>query len=138
MALRERILSRRNLFSLLFGLVLAAGLVSSAPAASAQQTWHMQVGAESHDQAEPDAFLPNEIWIFAGDSIKFTFSSKNEAPTVTLLESGQARPLVSGPMASEAAYIVKFPKPGNYKLAHLAHSDMYGVVHVLQNTDSTA
>jgi len=137
MALREGILSRRNVFSLLFGFVLAAGLVSSAPAASAQQTWHIQVGVQS--QAErADAFLPNEIWIYAGDSIKFTFSSKNEGHTVTLLESGQARPLFSSPMANEVAYIVKFPKPGNYKLAHLAHSDMYGVVHVLQKTDSAA
>src|SRR6185437_3457493 len=139
MALREGILSRRNVFSLLFGFVLAAGLVSSAPAASAQQTWHIQVGVDSHDQTErANAFLPNEIWIYAGVSIKFTFSSKNEGHTVTLLESGQARPLVSGPMANEAAYIVKFPKPGNYKLAHLTHSDMYGVVHVLQKTDSAA
>ena len=139
MVLRGRILSRRDLFSVLFGLVLAAGLLASAMAASAQQTWHVQVGAERHDQAKRvDAFLPNEIWIYAGDSIKFTFSSNSEAHTVTLVETGQARPLSSGRTASAAAYIMKLPTTGNYKLLCPAHSDMYGVVHVMQHTDSTA
>ena len=139
MALRGRILLYRILSSIFLGLILAGGLVISAPAAAAQQTWHVQVGAESHDQAKQvDAFLPNEIWIYAGDSIKFTFSRKSEAHTVTLLEAGRARPLFLGPMANAATYIVKLPTPGNYNLECLAHSDMYGAVHVLQRTDSAA
>ncbi|HEY6443407.1 MAG TPA: plastocyanin/azurin family copper-binding protein, partial [Candidatus Acidoferrales bacterium] len=130
---------RRNLVSVLFGLALAAGLRASAPDAGAQQTWRVQVGAESHAQARRvGAFLPNEIWIYAGDSIKFTFSLKGEAHTVTLLQDGQERPLFSGPMANAAAHIVKLPTPGNYKLVCPAHADMYGVVHVMQHTDSTA
>ncbi|MGH9497123.1 MAG: cupredoxin domain-containing protein [Candidatus Sulfotelmatobacter sp.] len=90
----------RVLSSMLFGSMLAAGLLASAMTATAQQTWRVQVGAESHDQAmQADAFLPNEIWIFAGDSITFKFSPKNEIHTVTLLEAGQTRPLFSGPPA---------------------------------------
>lgn len=139
MALRGRTLSRRNLSSILFSLVIAAGLLSSALAAGAQQTWHVQVGSESHDQAKQvDTFLPNEMWIYAGDSIRFTFSSKSEAHTVTLLEAGQARPLSSGPMANAATYILKLPTAGNYRLVCLADSDMYGVVHVMQHVDSVA
>lgn len=139
MVLCGRILSRCGLFSALFGLVLAAGLLSSAVAASAQQTWHVQVGSERHDQAtQVDAFFPNEIWIYAGDSIKFTFSPKGEAHTVTLLEAGQARPVSSGPKTNAATYIVKLPTPANYKLVCPAHPDIYGVVHVMQHTDSMA
>ena len=138
MALHGRILLHGIFSSSRFGLILAA-LVMFAPSAGAQQTWHVQVGAESHSQVKQvGAFLPNEIWIYAGDSIKFTFSRKSEAHTVTLLEAGRARPLFLGPMANAATYIVKLPTPGNYKLECLAHSDMYGVVHVLQRTDSAA
>lgn len=139
MVLLGRILSHRNLSSVLFCLGLAAGLLSSAMVAGAQQTWNVQVGSEGHDQAKPiDAFLPNEIWIYAGDSIKFTFSPKGDAHTVTLLEAGQARPLSSGPIGKAATYIVKLPTPGNFKLVCPGHDDMYGVVHVMQHTDSTA
>lgn len=124
--------------SICFALILGA-LVMSAPAACAQQTWQVQVGAESHDQAKrADAFLPNEIWTYAGDSIKFTFSPKSEAHKVALLEAGQARPLSSGPTANTATYVVKLPTPGNYKLVCPDHADMNGVVHVMQHTDSTA
>jgi plastocyanin len=139
MVSRGRILLHRILSSIFFVLILAGGLAMSAPASGAQQTWHVEVGAESHDPAQQvDAFLPNEIWIYAGDSIKFTFSPKSEAHTVSLLEAGQARPLFSGPMANAATYIVKLPTPGNYKLVCPAHADMSGIVHVLQHTDSEA
>jgi plastocyanin len=72
--------------------IVAAGLLTLPSVASAE-TWHVQVGAESKDQAlQADAFLPNEIWIYAGDSIQFTFPDKNEIHTATLLEPGQLRP----------------------------------------------
>ena len=131
MALRGRILSRRNCYSVVFHLALTAGLLVSAVAAGAQQTWHVQVRAESDGQAkQADAFLPNEIWIYAGDSIKFTFSPRNEVHSVTLLEAGQARPLFSGPPTSPAT--VKFPTAGNFKLVCLVRAEMNGVVHVMQ------
>lgn len=137
MALRGRILSRRNLYSVVFDLALIAGLLASAVAAGGQQTWYVQVGAESDGQAkQADAFLPNEIWIYAGDNIKFTFSPRNGVHTVTLLEAGQARPLFSGPPTPPAT--VKFPTAGNFKLVCVVRAEMNGVVHVMQQTDSTA
>jgi plastocyanin len=84
--------------SMVLTIMVAAGLLTFPSVASAQQTWHVQAGAESKDQAlQADAFLPNEIWIYAGDSIQFTFPDKNEIHTATLLEAGQARPLFAGP-----------------------------------------
>jgi plastocyanin len=138
MVSRENILLSSILSSVFFALTLAA-LVMSAPAADAQQMWHVQVGAESHGPGQQvDAFLPNEIWIYAGDSIKFTFSPKSDVHKVTLMEPGRAHPLLSGPMGNAATYIVKLPAPGNFKLLSEARADMNGVVHVLQHTDSAA
>lgn len=132
------ILLGRILSSILVGLMLVGGMLMLAAAAGAQHRWHIQVGAESHNPAKhADAFLPNEIWIYAGDSIKFTFSAKSESCRVTVLEAGRAHPLFSGSLANASAYLVKLPTAGNYKLACAAHADMKGVVHVLQRTDST-
>jgi len=84
--------------SMIFSLTLVSAFLMFPSVASAQQTWQVQVGAESHNEAmQADAFLPNEIWIYAGDSIQFKFSPKHEIHTVTLLEAGQVRPLFAGP-----------------------------------------
>lgn len=78
---------------ILSSLLLLIFLVGVSQTASAEQTWYLKVGAESHDQAnQADAFLPNEIWIYAGDSIQWTWQPKNEVHTVTLLSPGQTRP----------------------------------------------
>ena len=139
MVSRGGILLRRLISSIYFELILAGGLVMCAPVASAQQTWHVQVGAEIRYQAkQADAFFPDEIWIYVDDSIKFTFSPRSEDHTVTVLETGRARPLFSGPAPNAATYVVKLPTAGNYKLACPAHPDMNGVVHVMQHTDSAA
>jgi plastocyanin len=62
----------------------------------AQQVWKLNVGAESKDHAKQgDAFLPNEVWIYEGDSIQWTFIPQNEIHTVTFLTPGspaQTRP----------------------------------------------
>jgi plastocyanin len=77
---------------LIFGsLLLLTFLIAPQPASAWQ--WSLKVGAESHNQGnQADAFLPNEVWIYAGDSIEWTFQPKNEPHTVTLLEPGQTRP----------------------------------------------
>ncbi|MGH9646491.1 MAG: cupredoxin domain-containing protein, partial [Bryobacteraceae bacterium] len=111
---------------------------------------------------QADAFFPNELWIFEGDSIKWTFVPKNEVHTVTLLTPGQIRPSAPppagppfavqgvncGPAATYdgsacvstaaglnggATFTVTFPKAGNYKMVCLIHTDMTGTVHVLVN-----
>ena len=64
---------------------LTAMLVLIAPTVLRAQ-WHANVGAESQNQAkQATAFLPNEIWIHAGDSITWTFVPKNLPHTVTFL-----------------------------------------------------
>jgi plastocyanin len=97
------------------------------------------------------AFLPNELWIHAGDSITWT-SASGDIHTVSFFIAGQkyedfntgcpgfspsgssfngttcvsAPPLLAGD-----SYTVKFPKAGNYKLICLVHPHMTGVIHVL-------
>ena len=149
------------------GLLLAAIMITPSPAKAAT-TYNANVGAETRDQAvQADAFLPNELWIFEGDSIKWTFVPKNEIHTVTLLKPGQIRPSAPppagppfvvqgvncGPAASYdgsacvstptgmnggATFTVTFPKAGNYKLVCLVHTDMTGSVHVLVNNAANA
>jgi plastocyanin len=57
------------------------------PMAQAQgTTWTVTMGAQSKDYAKQAiAFLPNEIWIYEGDSIKWTAKS-DEVHTLTFLK----------------------------------------------------
>jgi len=95
---------RANFCLFTFGLfLLLAVLIGGAETASAQQTWYLKVGAESHSAAnQADAFLPNEIWIYAGDSIQWTWQPKNEPHTVSFLFSGQTRPTPPPPIGPPA------------------------------------
>lgn len=62
------------------------------PQAVRAQSWQLQVGAETGNKAHQAlAFLPNEIWIHAGDSITWTFPA-SEIHTVTFLKPLQIRP----------------------------------------------
>jgi plastocyanin len=117
------------------------------------QSWQATAGAQSPDQGtQALAFLPNDIWIHAGNSVTWTFST-NERHTVTFLKPGQVRPTYtagcpgttgdgslfdgsacvnSGLFATPGTtYTVTFPTPGNYKLVCLVHANMTGTVHVL-------
>jgi plastocyanin len=59
--------------------------------------WQVTVGAESSGrETQALAFLPNELWIQAGDSIRFTFPT-HERHTLSLLTAGQTRPAGFGP-----------------------------------------
>ena len=87
-----------------FGVFVMAGLCIPG---MARAQWHANVGAESKNQSrEADAFLPNEIWISAGDSITWTFRPKNEPHTVTFLAQNsnpqQARPIPPPPIGPPA------------------------------------
>jgi plastocyanin len=133
-------------------LFLAAVLVPSV----VQAQWEATAGAESKDMGtQALAFLPNELWVHVNDSIQWTFPA-GEIHTVTFLRSGQIRPpfpvgcpppatgvqpsgsgfsgsacVNSGPLAGGASYTVTFPSTGNFKLVCLVHSNMTGLVHVL-------
>ncbi|GAA0715433.1 cupredoxin domain-containing protein [Dokdonella soli] len=136
-------------------LGLAIGTTASPLVHAAQ--WHATVGAQSHDMGrQAMAFLPNEIWIHAGDSITWTFDV-DEIHTVTFLIAGEVRPpfpvgcppgpppgitpdgssfdgthcVNTGPLVKGHTYTVNFPSTGNFKLVCLVHGDMTGTVHVL-------
>ncbi len=132
-----------------FCLVLAALVV---PVSIQAETWQLAVGAQSTDKARQVlAFLPNEIWIHAGDTINWTVDA-DEIHTITFLSVGQLRPpffvgcpgfsvgaasfdgstcVSTPPMVSGQTFNVMFPSPGNFKLVCLVHPDMTAVVHVL-------
>jgi plastocyanin len=132
-----------------YGLLLAALVV---PASIQAETWQLAVGAQSGDKArQVVAFLPNEIWIHAGDTVNWTVDA-DEIHTITFLSVGQVRlPFTVGcpgfsvgaaqfdgstcvstpPMVSGQTFNVMFPSAGNFKLVCLVHPDMTGVVHVL-------
>lgn len=133
------------------------------PFAALADTWQIQVGAQNGDRAHQAlAFLPNEIWIHAGDNITWSFPS-NEVHTVTFLALGQLRPnrftgcpgglppdgrtpdfsvfentacVNSGILtnADGKTYTVIFPATGNFKLVCLAHANMTATVHVLDTS----
>jgi plastocyanin len=118
----------------------------------AQQVWRAIAGAQSKDMGKQAiAFLPNELWIHAGDSITWT-SASGDIHTVSFFIAGQpyadftvgcpgfspsgvsfnglacvsAPPLIAG-----QSFTVKFPVTGNFKLICLVHPHMTGVIHVL-------
>lgn len=132
--------------------VLAAFMVQPMVHA---ETWKARVGAQSHDQGRQAlAFLPNEIWIHAGDSITWSFAA-DEIHTVTFLTPAQVRPpftvgcpgitpsgssfndstcVTTAPLTRPNTYTVTFPNAGNFKLACLVHENMTGVIHVLDSS----
>ena len=135
------------------------------PLSALADTWQLQVGAQNGDMAHQAlAFLPNEIWIHANDTITWTFPA-TEVHTVTFLTLGQVRPsrlagcpglpggaspdfsvfdgsacvnsgLLSNSTASQnpPTYTVGFPVIGNFKLVCLAHPNMTATIHVLASS----
>src|SRR5205809_8127864 len=80
----------RTRFVAIFGWPLLIGLLTLPQMVQAQ--WTATVGAKTDDKAIAAlAFLPNEIWIHAGDRITWTFQA-DEPHTVTFLMAGQVRP----------------------------------------------
>lgn len=138
----------------LFGaLVVIVTFSLAASGARAQQNWNAKVGGQSGDKAmQAVAFLPNELWIHAGDTITWT-SASDDTHTVTFLTVGQIYPfdftqgcppisangssfdgstcVASPPLTKGQTFTVTFPTPGNYELVCLVHSQMFGMIHVL-------
>ena len=117
--------------------------------------WHAAVGAQDQNKGrQVVAFLPNELWIHAGDSVQWLVKA-DEIHTITFLTAGQIRPpfdagcpgfslgaamfdgstcITTPPMVSGQSFTVMFPSVGNFKLVCLVHPDMTGVVHVLDTS----
>ena len=128
-------------------LLSALALVSADAA-----PWNASVGAQSNDKGfQALAFLPNEIWIHAGDRITWTFDA-DEIHTLTFLTADQPRPffadgcpgfsmdpatydgstcVTTPPMVRGQTFTVIFPAAGNFKLVCLVHENMDGRIHVL-------
>jgi plastocyanin len=84
---------RRALFTMV--VILMAGVV---PRMVQAKEWQAIAGAESPDRGSHAlAFLPNELWIHSGDSIRWTFAT-HERHTLTFLTPGQTRPPAFGPV----------------------------------------
>ena len=134
--------------------VLCAAIIFSK--ALQGESWQALAGAQSPDSAvQVIAFLPNEMWIHAGDSITWTFAVP-EPHTATFLTPGQVRPTFTagcpGITADGASfdnsscvnsgrittvgttYTVTFPKSGNYRLVCLVHANMTATIHVLDSS----
>jgi plastocyanin len=131
-------------------VIVPVCLVSSGAVQAA--TWHATAGAESSDKGKQAlAFLPNESWIHAGDSIVWTFPTA-EIHTVSFLKPNQIRPpfpvgcpgttpsgssytgaacVNSGTLLNGQTYTVTFPAAGNFKFVCLVHANQTGAVHVL-------
>jgi len=142
-------------------LVLAVLIVPQAVQAAA---WEATAGAQSSDMGRQAlAFLANELWIHAGDSITWTFPTP-EIHTVTFLKQNttpqQVRPprpgvsgggcpgttpdgssfdgstcVTSSELVNGQTYTVNFPTAGNFKLVCLVHNNMSGAVHVLNPSE---
>ena len=134
-----------------FTIVLAVLIAPNV----ARAQWRATVGAQSWNSARQAlAFLPNELWIHAGDNVTWTFQA-GEIHTMTFLATSpaaQVRPpfqvgcpgfsgepamfdgsacVSTPPLVKGATFTVTFPAVGNFKLVCLVHPDMTGVVHVL-------
>ena len=158
---RRRISKRAWATSLAGGVLIVALLLLPRPI-HAQMIWHATVGAQSHDKGHQAlAFLPNEIWIHAGDSVMWQWDT-DEIHTLSFLRPGQIRqpfpfgcghppatvvyatdpatvdgvsPCVSTPpLVKGQTFTVQFPNTGNFALVCLVHPNMTGVVHVLAAT----
>jgi len=135
-------------------LVLAVSCLPSV--AHAQQSWNATVSGQTKDMAKQAvAFLPNEFWIHAGDSITWTFAS-GDVHTVSFLTTGQAYPfdftqgcppvsasgssfdgsacVSSAPSTIDQIFQVVFPTPGSYEIVCLVHPEMFGIIHVLNSS----
>jgi plastocyanin len=138
------------------GAVLVAA-VWMAPQAAQAASWNGTAGAQSGDRGRQAwAFLPNELWIHAGDSI-FWAVANDDTHTVSFLTASQLRPTMgqdsdvitpdgssfdgssyvnSGELTFGQTYTVKFPTAGNFKLSCLDHLYMNGTIHVLKPSDA--
>jgi len=83
-------------FSATFRWTLALSVLIIPRLAQAQ--WQVSVGAESPNRgSQALAFLPNELWVHTGDTIRWTFPT-HERHTLTFLTPGQTRPPGFGPI----------------------------------------
>jgi plastocyanin len=80
--------------SFMVTVILVAGAMTAAVRA---EEWRVLVGQENHTRgSQALAFLPNELWIHAGDIVRYVYPT-HERHTLTFLKPGQTRPPGFGP-----------------------------------------
>ena len=94
-----RISFQRHSPNAVASFTIASVLMAGATITTAQaKEWQVIAGAETPDGgSQALAFLPNEFWIHAGDSMRWTFPT-HERHTITLLTPGEVRPPGFGPV----------------------------------------
>jgi plastocyanin len=76
--------------------VAAMMMAGAGTTALHAKEWQVIAGVETPDRASQAlAFMPNELWIQAGDSIRWTFPT-HERHTLTFLTPGEVRPAAFG------------------------------------------
>lgn len=80
--------------SFIVAVILMTGAMTAALRA---EEWRVLVGQESRTRgSQALAFLPNELWIHAGDTVRYVYPT-HERHTLTFLKPGQTRPPGFGP-----------------------------------------
>ena len=96
-------------------LILAALLLP--PPIHAQTVWRATVGAQSNDKGHQAlAFLPNEIWIHAGDSVMWQWDA-DEIHTLSFLSPGTTRNPFPFGCGHPPAKVVYAPDPATVRAA---------------------
>jgi plastocyanin len=116
---------------------MAAILMAGAAATTVQaKEWLAIAGAESPARgSQALAFLPNQLWIQAGDSIRWTFPT-HERHTLTFLKPGQTRPPGFGPIfGKEVGCPGATPDGASFDGSACVNSD---ILLLDENTVSTA
>ena len=132
-------------------------VVCAGATALKAEVWRVTAGGQNGNLgSQALGFLPNELWIHAGDGIQWSFGS-DEIHTVTFLGPGQIRPplydvshnFIGCPGVSQdrstftgaacvtsarsivgQTFTVYFSLLCNFKLVCLVHSDITGALHV--------
>src|ERR1700676_3697131 len=116
--------------------VTAILMAGAAPRTVQAKEWEATAGAESADRrSQALAFLPNELWIHAGDSIRWTFPT-HERHTLTFLKPGQTRPPAFGPIFGILVGCPGLTPDGSSFDGSACVTS--GILRLDQNTESTA
>jgi len=127
----------KRISSRLASLAIGGALMADAVMPAAQATeWQVTAGTESADRgSQALAFLPNEIWIYTGDSIRWTFPT-HERHTLTFMTPGQTRPPGFGPVFGvEVGCPGATPDGAAFDGSSCVNSD---ILRLAEDTDSTA
>src|SRR5580704_4248879 len=115
--------------------VVAMLMAGAAPTTAQAQDWQATAGVETPGRGRQAlAFLPNELWVHTGDSIRWTFPT-HERHTLTFLKPGQTRPPAFGPIFGILVGCPGLTQDGSSFDGSACVTS--GVLRLDQNTEST-